>query len=330
MGDTRHVFVSRRLPEGVLAPVAALEGVVLDIWEGDGPPPRPVFVERASRASGLVPLPGETVDGELIAACQSLKVVATMGVGYDHVDVGALTARGIPLGNTPGVVTNATADLAFALLLAVARRVCEARSFVAAGSWRSWEPSLLLGRELSGATLGVVGLGRIGQAVARRAVGFEMTVLGTSRRGVAVAGVETVGLHELLVRSDVVSLHVPLNEDTYHLIGAKELAAMRPGAILVNTARGSVVDQAALVGALASGHLGGAGLDVVDHEPISMDDPLLGLESCVVLPHLGSATGETRAAMGRLVASNLVAGLSGRRLPHCVNPEVYEQGPTDR
>ena len=283
-----------------------------------------MFVERARVASGLVPLLTERVDEELIAACGALEVVATLGVGHDHVDVAALTRRGIPLGNTPGVLTNATADLAFALVLAVARRTCEARAFVAQGRWRSWEPSLFLGRELSGATFGVVGLGRIGQAVARRAHGFDMAVVGTSRHGGAVPGVEVVGLPELLARSDVVSLHVPLEASTRHLIGEAELAAMRPGAILVNTSRGAVVDQAALARALASGHLGGAGLDVAEVEPIPMDDPLLRIESCVVLPHVGSATAETRTAMGRLVAANLVAGLTGARLPHCVNPEVYE------
>lgn len=319
------MFVSRRLPGDVLGPVAALPGVVLDLWEGDGPPPREVFAERARAASGLVPLLTERVDEELLSACSALEVVATMGVGYDHVDVAALTRRGIPLGNTPGVLTDATADLAFALVLAVARRVCEARAFVAAGRWRSWEPSLLLGRELAGATFGVVGLGRIGQAVARRALGFDMVVLGTSRRGVSMPGVEPVGLPELLARSDVVSLHVPLDASTHHLLGEAELATMRPGAILVNTSRGAVVDQAALARALASGHLGGAGLDVAEVEPIPMDDPLLQIESCVVLPHVGSATTETRAAMGRLVAANLVAGLTGERVPHCVNPEVYDR-----
>ncbi len=322
------MLVTRRLPDGILeAALSALPGVVLDVWQDDAPPPRSVLLERAAGAAAIVPMPSEQLDAPLLERCTALEVVATMGVGYDNVDVAALTRLGIPLGNTPGVVTNATADLAFALVLTVARRICEARAYVADGSWRSWHPSLLLGRELAGATFGVVGLGRIGRAVARRALGFDMVVLGTSRTGAPVPGVEVVDLPELLARSDVVSLHVPLGEATRHLIGEAELAAMRPGAILVNTARGAVVDAAALARALASGHLGGAGLDVTDPEPIRPDDPLLSIETCVVLPHVGSATVETRAAMAARVGENVAAGLAGRRLPYCVNPEVYGPAP---
>lgn len=321
------MFVTRRLPGGALrSALAALGDVVVDEWEGDGPPPPEALRARCAGAAGLVPMPSERVDEALLEACDALEVVATMGVGYDNVDVAALTRRGIPLGNTPGVVTNATADLAFALVLAVARRVVEARAHVLEGRWRSWEPDLLLGHELAGATFGVVGLGRIGRAVARRALGFDMVVLGTSRSGAPVPGVEVVGLAELLARADVVSLHVPLGEATRHLIGEAELAAMRPGAILVNTARGPVVDSAALARALASGHLGGVGLDVTDPEPIAPDDPLLTHDRCLVLPHIGSATTATRAAMAHRAGENLAAGLSGRRLPYCVNPEVYGAG----
>ena len=320
------MFVTRRLPDDALeAALAPLDDVVVDVWEGDGPPPPEVLRTRGAGAVGLVPMLTETVDEALLEACADLEVVASMGVGYDHVDVAALTRRGIPLGNTPDVVTSATAELAFALVLAVARRIAEAQAFVAAGRWRSWEPGLLLGRELAGTTLGVVGLGRIGQAVARRALGFDMVVIGTRRSGVPVRGVEIVELPELLARADVVSLHVPLEPATRHLIGQAELAAMRPGAILVNTARGPIVDPVALAEALASGHLGGAGLDVTEPEPIGPDDPLLGLDGCVVLPHVGSATTATRKAMARRVGENLVAGLTGRRLPYCVNPEVYDR-----
>lgn len=320
------MFVTRRLPgEAFQAALASLEGVELDVWEHEGPPPPEALAARSAGAAALVPMPSERLDEALLEGCERLEVVATMGVGYDNVDVATLTRRGIPLGNTPGVVTNATADLAFALVLALARRLGEAQEFVAAGRWRSWEPSLLLGRELAGATFGVVGLGRIGRAVARRALGFDMVVLGTSRSGAPVPGVEVVGLDELLARSDVISLHVPLGPTTHHLIGEAELAAMRPGALLVNTSRGPVVDAAALRDALASGHLGGAGLDVTDPEPIGPDDPLLALERCIVLPHIGSATVETRTAMARRVGENLVAGLTGRRLPYCVNPEVYDR-----
>jgi glyoxylate reductase len=295
------------------------------VWEGDGPPPREALIARCRHAAGLVAVLTERIDEELLATCEALEVVATMGVGYDHVDVAALTRRGIPLGNTPDVVTDATADLAFGLLLAVARRICEAQAFVRAGRWRSWEPLLLAGRQISGATLGIVGLGRIGRAVAKRALGFDMTVLATSRRGEPMDGVELVELSELLARSDFVSLHVPLEEGTRHLIGEAELEAMRPGAILINTSRGGVVDQRALLRALTSGHLAGAGLDVTEPEPIAPDDVLVGLDNCVVVPHIGSATRETREAMAKRVAENLVAGLTGRRLPYCVNPEVYER-----
>ncbi len=318
------VFVSRRLPGTALGRLGCAADV--DVWPDEGPPPREKFLEHATRAEGLLTMLTDAVDEELLAHCPRLRVVANMAVGFDNLDVPALTRRGIPVGNTPGVLTDATAEIAMALVLATSRRIVEARDAVLEGRWGPWNPQFLLGRGLAGSTLGVLGLGRIGEAVVRRARAFEMSVLGTSRTRRDVDGVEWVGIDELLGRADVVSVHVNLSAATRHLIGARELAAMRPGAVLVNTSRGEVVDPRALYEALASGHLGGAGLDVTEPEPISLDDPLLGLSNCVVLPHIGSATFETRSRMADLAVDKLLAGLSGRVLPHCVNPEVYAPG----
>jgi glyoxylate reductase len=252
-------------------------------------------------------------------------------VGVDHVDVAAASARRIPVGFTPGVLTETTADLAFALLLAAARRVGEAERWLRGGAWseeRRWEPDLLLGRDVHGATLGVVGLGAIGLAVARRAAGFGMRVLGWSRRPkpeAAALGVEAVSLPELLARADFVSVHVARTPETRHLIDAAALARMRPHAILVNTSRGDVVDEAALAAALRAGRLAGAGLDVFEREPLPKSSPLLGLENAVLTPHIGSASVATRARMAELAVDNLLAGLAGARMPRCANPEVYER-----
>ncbi|HUZ20365.1 MAG TPA: D-glycerate dehydrogenase [Acidimicrobiales bacterium] len=319
--DGRLVFVSRHLPGDALDRLA--KGAEVDLWEDDLPPPRAALLERTRGADGLVVMSTERVDAELLDACERLRVVATVSVGYDHVDVPELTARGIPFGNTPGVLTNATADITWALILAVARRVVEARDAVLEGKWVSWDPVFMLGKELAGAVIGIVGVGRIGEAVARRAAGFDMHVLGWSRSRREVPGVETVALDELLARSDVVSVNAALTAETHHLIGARELSLMKPDAILVNTARGPIVDQAALAEALGAHRIGGAGLDVTEVEPIPLDDPLLTLDNCVVLPHIGSATLVTRSRMARLAVDNVLAGLAGERLPNCVNPDVY-------
>ncbi len=321
-GGRPRVFVARRLPGRALERLAAL--VDLDCWEGDGPPPRSELIARARDAVGLVPLLTDRVDAELLDQCRSLVVVSSMGVGYDHVDVAELTRRKIPLGNTPEVLTEATADLAFALVLAMARRLVEARAAVLEGRWGPWDPSFLLGRELNGSMLGIVGLGRIGTAMARRARAFSMEVIAWTRTSRDVQGVRLVGFDELLARSEFVSLHVPLSAETFHLIGEREFEVMRDDAVLINTARGAIVDQKALARALANGSIAAAGLDVCEIEPIALDDPLLGLSNCLVLPHIGSATETTRARMADLVVDNLLAGLAGERLPHCVNPEVYE------
>ncbi|HEU5203658.1 MAG TPA: D-glycerate dehydrogenase [Candidatus Limnocylindrales bacterium] len=322
-----RVFVARRIPDAGLAMI--LDACEADVWEDEMPPPRDELLRRVAGCEGVLTLLTDRVDDELLdAAGASLRVVSNYAVGFDNVDVPACTRRGIPVGNTPGALTETTADLAWALLMAGARRVAEGDRYVRAGRWRTWGPQLLLGRDVHGATIGVVGLGRIGQAVSRRAAGFGMTVLYWSRSR-AEPGVERdlgatfVELEELLERSDFVTLHVSLNDETRHLIDAAALARMKPSAVLVNTARGPVVDQAALADALRDGTIAAAGLDVTDPEPIAPDDPLLELENCLVVPHIASASHATRGKMAEMAAANLLAGLRGERVPNPVNPEVY-------
>ena len=315
------VFVGRALPGQGLRRLAELAEV--DVWPERRPPSAAALAERTADADGLLSMLTDHVGAELLDVCPRLRVVANYAVGFDNFDLDALTKRGIPAGNTPGVLTDATADLTMALLLALARRIFEARDAVRAGEWEVWDPSWLLGLELAQATLGLVGYGRIGEAVGRRAQAFGMKVLATSRSARQLAGIEWLALDELLERSDVVSVHVGLSEQTRHLIGAREFALMRPSALLVNTSRGEVVDQVALARALVDGEIAGAALDVTTPEPIRPDDPLTGLDNCVILPHIGSATMAARTRMADLAVDNLIAGLSGTRLPYCVNPEVY-------
>ena len=326
-GTRPRVFVARRIPDAGLEPI--VEACSADVWEDELPPPREVLLRRVTGCDGVLTLLTDRVDDELLdAAGPSLRVVSNYAVGYDNVDVPACSRRRIPVGNTPGVLTETTADLAWALLMAVGRRVAEGDRYVRAGRWRTWGPQLLLGSDLHGATLGIVGFGRIGQAVARRAVGFDMTVLYWSRTR-AEPGVERelgatfVEFDDLLARSDFVTLHVSLNDETKHLIDAAALARMKPSAVLVNTARGPVVDQAALAEALRDKRIAAAGLDVTDPEPIAPDDPLLELENCLLVPHIASASFATRGKMAEMAAANLLAGLRGERLPNPVNPEVY-------
>jgi glyoxylate reductase len=320
MSGRPRVFVTRRLPGDALGRLE--RRTELDLWPGEvGPRPRELE-RRAARADGLLCLLTERVDAALLDACPRLRVVSSYSVGLDHVDVGAATARGIPVGFTPGVLTETTADLTFALLLATARRVVEADRFVRGGRWseQPWSPRLLLGRDLHGATLGIVGLGAIGRAVARRALGFGMRVLGWSRSAREVEGVLRRDLAELLGSSDFVSLHVALTPETRGLIGASELARMRREAVLVNTARGGLVDEAALAEALERGALAGAALDVFETEPLDAGSPLLRAPNLVLAPHIGSASIATRARMADLAVENLLAGLEGRPMPHCANP----------
>lgn len=296
------------------------------MWTGDMPPTAAELQDAVANMDGLMTMLTERVDDALLAAAPRLKVISNYAVGYDNVDVAAATARGIPVGNTPGVLTEATADQAFALLLAAARRVVDGVRYVRDGDWRSWHPIQLLGRDVSGATVGIVGLGRIGHAFAKRAGGFDMRILyhgGSNQAFADEVGATRVTLDALLREADFVSLHVPLTDKTRGLIGERELSLMKETAILVNTARGGVVDTAALVKALQNRQIGGAALDVTDPEPISAEHPLVHLPNCIVVPHLGSATWPVREKMGMLAADNLLAGLRGDRLPNCVNPAVY-------
>lgn len=321
------VFVTRIIPAGGLDRVR--ESCQADVWTGELPPPRDLLLERVRGVDGLLALLTDRVDAELLdAAGPGLKVISNFAVGYDNVDVPQATARGIPVGNTPGVLTETTADLAFALLMAAARRVVEGADYVRAGEWHTWGPTLLLGYDVYGATLGIVGLGRIGRALARRAAGFEMRVLYydpfcDAGKGAAQGAEVRCTLDELLAESDFISLHVPLTAATHHLIGARALAQVKPSAVLVNTSRGPVVDPDALYDALASGQLAYAALDVTEPEPLPAGHKLLTLPNCLVVPHIASASHATRTRMAHMAADNLLAGLRGTRLPHCVNPEVY-------
>ena len=304
-----HVFVTRQLPGPALDQLRAHHDV--DVWPGRLPPPYDELRRRTADADGLLSLLTDRVDAELIDASPKLRAIANYAVGYDNIDLRAAAAREIPVGNTPDVLTNATADLAWTLLLAAARRLPEAIASVHAGDWLTWEPSGFLGYDVHGATLGVIGFGRIGRAVARRAEGFDMTVLHNDIG-------QGTPLDELLERSDFVSIHTNLTEDTHHLIDAAALARMKPTAILVNTARGPLVDPAALAAALHEGQIGGAALDVTDPEPLPADDPLLQAPNLIVAPHIASATHTAREQMAQLAVDNLIAALDGRPMPHPV------------
>jgi glyoxylate reductase len=321
-----RVYVTRRLPAPAMERLA--EAADVATWpDDDYPPPRDVLVREAAASDGLVALVTDRIDGALLDAAPRLRVVSNVAVGYDNIDVPAATARGVVVTNTPGVLTETTADFAFALLLAAARRVAEADRFTRAGRWTSWGPLFFAGLDVHGRTLGLVGLGRIGTAVARRARGFAMPVVYYSRtRKPEVErelGLEYATLDELLPRADFVSIHVPLSAQTRHLIGAPQLRLMKPTAILVNTSRGAVVDQRALYDALVRRQIWAAGLDVFEEEPIAPDDPLLALENVVVAPHIGSATVETRTQMALMAVENCLAVLEDRPPPHPVNPEVW-------
>jgi glyoxylate reductase len=300
--------------------------------EEDRPLARERLLRDVAGVQAVLCLLTETIDAEVMdAAGPSLRVISNMAVGYDNVDVAAATARGILVTNTPGVLTEATADLAWALILSCVRRVVEGDHMVREGRFQRWSPFMLLGRSVAGATLGIVGMGRIGQAVARRALGWDMRVLYVRRGGPLAAEEAPRGtswehcrsLDDLLARADIVSLHVPLAPDTQHLVGARELALMKPGSFLINTSRGPVVDEVALVDALRSGQLGGAGLDVYEREP-ELAPGLSRLENVVLLPHLGSATVETRNRMAELAALNAIAAVRREPVPHVVNPEALE------
>jgi glyoxylate reductase len=318
------VFVTRIIPDEGLEPIRA--ACATDVWTDELPPPRAELLRRVAGCDGILTLLTDRVDDELLdAAGPGLRVISNYAVGYDNIDLAACARRGVAVGNTPGVLTETTADLAWALILAATRRVAEGDRYVRAGRWRTWGPLLLLGSDVHGSTLGIVGLGRIGQAVARRAAGFGMTILYHARARVeatieASLGASYVELDELLERSDIVTLHVALSAETRGLIDASALARMKPTSILVNTARGPVVDKVALATALRDGTIAAAALDVTDPEPIPPDDPLLDLSNCLVVPHIASATRATRGRMAAMAAANLLAGIRGEPLPTPVDP----------
>ncbi len=319
------IFVTRLIPDLGLD-LLRQHFPTLEIWTHNLPLTREQLLEKVRGVDGLLCLLTERIDAELMDAIGSqVKVISSMSVGVDHIDLAEATRRGIPIGNTPGVLTDATADQAFALLLAAARRISEAERYVRAGKWVTWTPSLLLGTDLAGATLGIVGFGRIGQAVAKRAQGFDLRVIYHDPTAEPAYGAQPVDLDTLLHESDFISIHVPLTQNTRHLVNADFLSKMKPNAVLVNTARGGVLDQAALYNALKSNQIFAAALDVTDPEPLPMDSPLLQLENCLIVPHLGSASKRTRDQMSLLAARNLIAGLNGERLPHCANPDVYKK-----
>lgn len=317
-----RVFVTRRIPEEGLDILKA--HCDTRVWEHDTPPTHEDLVREVRGMDGLLCLLSDRVDDAVFASAgPSLRVVSVMAVGYDNVDVAAATRRGILVTNTPGALTETTADLAFALLLTAARRIPEGLDFVRAGRWKSWDPLLLLGDDVHGATLGIVGMGRIGRAVARRARGFDMRVIYVNRSPVQVEGAEPCSsLRDLARQSDFVSLHAPGSPENRHLIGWDFLSEMKPSGILVNTARGTLVDTEALVTALRDRRIRAAALDVTDPEPLPPDHPLLTLPNCIVVPHIGSASRTTRGAIARLAAINLVEAIAGRRPPHPVNPDV--------
>jgi glyoxylate reductase len=320
-------FLTRRiLPKGLSLVEEFCEA---EIWPNDLPPSREEILSRVRGMAGLLCLLTDRIDTEVMdAAGPGLKVISSCSVGVDNVDLAAATARGIPVGNTPGVLTDATADLAFALLLAAARRVVEGDRFVKKGSWKTWGLDLMLGADLRGATLGIIGFGRIGRAVAHRASGFGMKIIFTDPHPAEPeAGVEAkqVDLDILLVQSDFISLHCPLTAETRDLINEAAIGKMKPTAVLINTSRGPVVDLAALYEALRSKRIFAAALDVTQPEPLPPDHPLLTLENCVVVPHIASASRQTREKMSLMSAQNLIAGLKGEQLPDCANPEVYRK-----
>jgi glyoxylate reductase len=321
------VFVTRIIPQKGLEMVYQVAEA--EVWQDELPPPYEVLLEKVKGLDGFLCLLTDKIDAHLMdMAGKSLVVISQMAVGYDNIDVPAATERGIPVGHTPGVLTEATADFTWALLVSAARRVAEGDKFTRAGRWKTWGPTLLLGADVTGAALGIIGFGRIGQAVAKRAQGFNMRVLAydpcPDRTAAERLGVEMLdGVDEVLRQADLVTIHTPLSDETYHIIGERELELMKPTAILVNTARGPCVDTDALYRALKDGKIAYAALDVTEPEPIPLDSLLLELDNIIITPHIASASTQTRNRMAAMAAANLVAGLKGERLPNCVNPEVY-------
>lgn len=320
-----NVFVTRIIPEQGLELIR--EFCTVHLWQAELPPSREELLKHVSGIDGLLCLLTDKIDGEVMdAAGPQLQVISNHAVGFDNIDVPAATARKIPVGNTPDVLTDATADFAFTLLLAAGRRVLEADRYVRDGKWKTWGPLTLLGADMKGATLGLVGFGRIGKGMARRASGFDMRVIyydPMEKESNAELNATRVDFATLLQESDFISLHTPLTPETRHLINAEALAKMKPNAVLINTSRGPVVDHDALYEALKTNRIFAAGLDVTEPEPFPLEHPLFTLDNVIIMPHIASASTATRDKMSLMAAQNLIAGLKGERLPNCVNPQVY-------
>jgi glyoxylate reductase len=319
------VFVTRVIPEAGLSRIK--EACDAEIWSDPLPPPAAVIRQKIGQCEGLVSLLTDKIDAALLDAAPRLKVVSNYAVGFNNIDVAAATARGIAVGNTPGVLTDATADMAFCLLIGAARRLAEGHAYTLANKWKTWEPLGHLGQDLAGRTLGVVGMGRIGHALAKRChAGWDMKVLYhdvyKNEKAEKDLGARQVDLDTLLRESDFVSLHADLNDKTRAMIGEAQFKKMKRTAVFINTARGPLMDQKALTAALKTGTIFAAGLDVTDPEPPAADDPLLKLSNVIVVPHIASATVGTRNAMAEICAENLLTGLSGKKLAAWVNPEV--------
>jgi glyoxylate reductase len=325
MSAKPKVFVSRIIPDAGLRLIR--DACDAEIWPEPLPPPADVLRVKIASADGLVALLTDKLDAAVLDGAPRLKVVSNFAVGFNNIDIPACTARGIAVGNTPGVLTDATADMAFCLLIAAARRVVEGHQYTLSGQWKTWEPLGHLGQDLAGRTLGVIGMGRIGYAMAKRCrFGWDMRVLYhdlyQSKKAETDLGAKQVDLDTILRESDFISLHADLNDTTRGIINAASLKKMKRTAVLINTARGPLVDQAALANALKDGTIFAAGLDVTDPEPPSMDDALLKLPNVVIAPHIASATVQTRNQMAEICARNLIAGVTGEKLPAWVNPEV--------
>lgn len=321
------VFVTRMIPKDILSMMQ--EDCDVRVWpEEDTPIPRDILEQEICDVDGLYCLLTESIDDSLLSRGRNLKIVSNMAVGYNNIDIDAATRRNILVTNTPGVLTETTADLTFALLMMTARRMEEATQYLRQGKWKTWSPMLLAGQDVYGATLGIVGMGRIGEALAKRAKGFEMklTYYNRTRKPEVEQslGVQYLTLEELLKESDFVCILTPYTSETQNLIGKKELELMKPTSILINTARGGIVNEEDLYDALVNHEIYAAGLDVFNKEPLPTIHPLLTLPNCVALPHIGSATIKTRREMARLAAVNLLTYLSGKIPPHCVNPSVLE------
>jgi len=323
-----RVFITRVVAQEALDKIAQV--TEMEVWPEELPPPYEVLLEKARDAEGLVTLLSDRIDAALMDTAPKLKVVSNMAVGYDNISIAEATKRHIVVSNTPGVLTETTADLAFTLLMAAARRVVEAANYTSKRQWKTWGPKILLGQDINNATLGIIGLGRIGAEVAKRGRGFNMKVLyhdeirrsGEEERQLGMEYIPE--LAKLLSSADFISVHVPLLPQTHHLIGAAEFALMKPTAVFINTSRGPVVDQRALYKALKSGQIFAAAIDVTEVEPIPPDDPLLTLDNIIITPHIASASFTTRKNMALMVAENLLAGLRGQTPPNCVNPEALK------